>query len=178
MKSRFDVVGFKELEAALNEFRPVTARNVIKRSLRSAGEIIADEAQRRSPVDTGELKLSIGVSDKLGPRQKALWVKFADVQMFVGPTDDRRYIAHLLEFGTSGSVKGERMGARDTDSKQSRSRGRKSYRTHGGTSPQPFMRPAFDLKKEAAAMELADKLRAEIDKAKTRASKKALKSKR
>ena len=55
--------------------------------------------------------------------------------------NDKAYYARWVEFGTSDGVKGQRVGVRDTDYNQHKTRGRKSYRTHGGTPAQPFFYP-------------------------------------
>lgn len=132
--------GFADLDKALAELPKATARNVLKRTLRKAGEPIAEKARRLAPVDTGQLRDSIAVSPKI--RNKVGSAEFAAVMraggtrsearqaliaarrasgpgsfevMYVGPTALPH--AHMMEFGTST------------------------------LSAQPFMRPAWDGEK-------------------------------
>lgn len=140
--------GFQALDKALAELPKATARNVLHRTLRKAGQPIADEARRLAPVDSGLLVEQIAVStrlkNKVGNAEfsgalRAGLGKAAAVsalrqarreakgqgsfaEAYIGPARGKGLIfyAHLVEFGT---VK---------------------------MAPQPFMRPAWDAKQREA----------------------------
>ena len=136
--------GFRALDQALAELPKATARNVLHRTLRKAGQPIADEASRLAPVDSGKLAQTIAVSTRLknkvgnaeyhaamrdglgkaaavsAMRDARRSAKGSFAEMFVGPAKGVLRYAHLVEFGT---VK---------------------------MSPQPFMRPAWDAKQREA----------------------------
>jgi len=138
--------GFKALEKALAELPKSTARSVLIRTLKKAGQPIADEASSLAPVDTGKLRDRIIVSarlkNKVGSAEfsaamRAGLGKAAAVsalrqarseaagrgsfaEMYVGPARGVLNYAHLVEFGT---VK---------------------------MAPKPFMRPAWDRNKRQA----------------------------
>jgi HK97 gp10 family phage protein len=59
------VTGLKELDAALSELPKATARNVLKRSLKPAADVVDREASANAPEDTGKLEQSVIVGTKL-----------------------------------------------------------------------------------------------------------------
>jgi HK97 gp10 family phage protein len=180
MAVKVEVEGLRELDEALGQLTKATARNVLRRVLRKAGQPIADAARGKVPVDTGKLRDSIIVGTKLANTQDAGKAAFAAtmraggtrqeaqsalrgaakaakgeapfVEMFVGP--DNRPQAHLIEFGT-----GERF--------------HRSGKSVGSVSPQPYMRPAWDGEKNRALEIIKADLGDEIMKAAARAAKKA-----
>lgn len=145
---RVSVSGLRELELALAQLPKATARNVLKRTLEKAAQPTVDEAKRLVPVNTGRLRDSIvssfKVKNKVGNAEYAAAMRaglgkeaagaalrqarkaakglgsFAEI--YVGPARGKGVIpyAHIVEFG---SVK---------------------------DSPQPFMRPAWDVTKQDA----------------------------
>jgi len=135
--------GFSDLDKALGELPKSIAKGVLVRTLRKAGEPIAEAAREAVPVDRGQLKESIVVSARLkNPVGKAEFAAAMRAGMgkaaAVGAMRDARRAAgggsfaemfvgagalphaHMVEFGTS------RMAA------------------------QPFMRPAWDAKRNEA----------------------------
>ncbi len=180
MKLTVKTEGFAELDKAIGEFSKATGRNIMRRAAMAGGEVIAARAKEiaKGSKDTGELMDSIAVSTKLGGRAKGMSRKASEVEVFVGPSDDVRFRAHFIEFGTAPGKRGGRAGERSTDVKQANGVGRKVYRTHPGNKPQPFMRPAFDEKAEEAIDAVAAALRVEMAKATERARRKALRAKR
>ncbi len=161
---KVSVRGLKELDAKLAALGKRTARAASKRVLKKAGQVIADDAQSRAPVDTGNLKLSIAVYTKKpkghDPGKRAFHAAmkggatraearaalraaqgaapFAEV--FIGPLARVRY-AMWQEFGT------ENQPAR------------------------PFMRPAFDSKAKRALVIVRRDLGGEIEKTAARLAK-------
>lgn len=56
------IEGLRELERSLTQFTKSTARGVLNRALKNAAKPIADQARADAPVDSGELKASIGIN--------------------------------------------------------------------------------------------------------------------
>ena len=147
MSVSVQVTGLKDLDRALGELPKSVAKATLVRTLKKAGEPIAQAARAAAPIDDGTLRDSIVVSARLknkvgmaefGAAMKAgLGVGAARAalrdarraagggsfaEMYVGPSQGKgvlRY-AHLQEFGTS------------------------KHAAH------PFMRPAWDSEKDNA----------------------------
>lgn len=145
--------GARELDAVLKSLPTATSKAIVRRVAIKALQPTAETARRLVPVDTGELQKSIEVSTKLSKRQAkearrafALGMQgTAAINVYVGSSSP---YAHLVEFGTPPHKNGGKF------------KGSK----HPGTSPNPFMRPAWDYTKDAVFEGLADQIRAEIDK--------------
>ena len=142
------VSGLKELDLALGQLPKATAKNVLKRTLEKACAPIVDEAKQLAPVRTGALRDSIVASTKnknnvgnaeyaaamrdgLGKEAAGAALRQARhdakgegsfVEMFVGPARGKGVIryAHIVEFGSIND------------------------------SPHPYMRPAWDARKDEA----------------------------
>jgi HK97 gp10 family phage protein len=147
MSVSVQVTGLKDLDRALGELPKSVAKATLVRTLKKAGEPIAQAARASAPIDDGTLRDSIVVSARLknkvgmaefgaalraglgigaarsalrDARRAAGGGSFAE--MYVGPSLGKgvlRY-AHLQEFGTS------------------------KHAAH------PFMRPAWDSEKDNA----------------------------
>lgn len=161
MTSTVSVSGLRELEKALAQLPKAIARNVLRRTLIKAGEPMAEEARRLAPVESGKLRDSIEVSarvkNKVGGSEFAAAMRsglgkdaavaalrqarreakgqssFAEA--FIGPARGRGVIryAHLVEFGS----------------------------VHN-RPPRPFMRPAWDTRKQQALVIIRQELGKEI----------------
>ena len=147
MVTRVKVEGLKELDAALGELPKSTAKAVLRRILKKAGQPIADTAEQLAPRDDGTLAESIGVSTKLTSRQRSQHRKMfkndkASVEMFVGAGGLPQ--AHIQEFGSENIV-----------------------------TPQPFMRPAWDQHQNEALEIIKTNLGDEIIAAAKRLARKA-----
>lgn len=81
------VEGFRDLDRALKELPRATGKNVARRTLRNAGQPIADAAAAAAPVDQGHLRDSYAVSTKLNPTQRKQHRKRDPVEMFIGTND-------------------------------------------------------------------------------------------
>lgn len=90
------VEGLKELEKALAELPRATGKNVARRTLRKAGEPIAEAGARNAPRDEGHLQESYGVGTKLTRRQRRQHRRRDPIEVFVGPNDPA---AIQTEFG-------------------------------------------------------------------------------
>lgn len=108
--------GFREVQKALEELPAVMKEKVVVGATRAATKVIADEAKRNVPVDTGLLKKSIGVSKAkksdteqnhvkfyVVPKSKILFSKkvtLADGSIGKLKSKIYAYYAHMVEFGT------------------------------------------------------------------------------
>lgn len=164
MSVTVSVAGLRELDRALGYLPKATARNVLVRTLNKAAQPIVDEAKRLAPVGkTGNLSDSITASSrvknktgaaeysaamraglgKAAARSALIAARRANrgqgsfAQMFVGPARGKGVIryAHIVEFGSVD------------------------------TSPQPYMRPAWDGNKDKALEIIKAELGNEIIKA-------------
>lgn len=169
------IAGLSETDAALGELSKATARNVLRRVLKKAGQPMADRMAELAPDDPNtpapDLHTSIVVSPSLkNPVGRAEFaaVKAAGgsnaeavralrdarraaaggdyfAEIYVGP-DAKVYYAHLVEFGTAHS------------------------------SPEPYARPAFDETKKQVLDGIVNGLKPEIDKAIARVRARAAKA--
>lgn len=95
----FKIEGLAELDEALSELPKATARNVLVRVLKAQGQTIKDTGEALAPKDTGGLKASYTVSQKLSRRQKGLNKKESDVEVYIGPGPSAKAIQ--TEFGNA-----------------------------------------------------------------------------
>lgn len=166
----FSIEGLKELDAALAELGKATARNVMMRALTKSAEPVRDAAISYAPRDTGNLAESIQISAKSTARagKKA----FADAMKKGGSIGDAQAAARAANKGAKGKDTFAQVFVGPTAG------GRHGYFNEFGTekmAAQPFMRPAFHVGAPKALESLKDDLAAEIEKARARAAKKALK---
>lgn len=160
--------GFKECDAALGELNKATARHVLLRVLKRAGERIAEAARRLVPKRTGLLARSIIVSTRLA-----------------NPVGKKEYADTLAAGGTKAEAVAALRGARRA------AKGEGGFAEmyvgagqvphahmveYGSVNnrPQPYLRPAFDAEKDAALGIIARDLEGEIAKAAARAAAKGL----
>lgn len=130
--------GFKELAAALRELPQRVAKNSLRAAVGAGAAVIRTEARIRAPRDTGEM-----AKDILIKRER---------DTPGGDTFTARYSVFVLS-GKKSRLKGKK---RDVQ--------RDSYYwkfVEFGTSKmpaQPFLRPAFETKKEEAVKAIGEKL--------------------
>ena len=169
------VSGFKELGQALDEMKKTTAKGVMHRVLKKAAIPVVEAASALAPRDTGELADSIIVStrfdnkvglaeyskvmkesrghDKIGARAALIAARHAAggngsfAQAFVGPSKAKNKKDAIKRIVTEfGSVK---------------------------ESPRPYLRPAWDAKKNVVLASIKSILAAEIEKTRARAARRA-----
>ncbi|EJU13994.1 hypothetical protein LH128_05830 [Sphingomonas sp. LH128] len=120
MKMKIRIEGTEEIKRNLQQLMRATNRNIVQEALIAGAELVAEEARRLVPVDTGNLRDSIGISTETkGMNFARVQLKKGDQAVFVGPMQGKGlqhdgFYGHMIEFGT--------MHAR----------------------PQPFMAPAFE----------------------------------
>lgn len=156
------VEGLRELQYALNQLGPKIARNVLSRSVAEGARLIRDEAKIRAPVSTGPvsdghpppgtLKRSIVIKRAFSDATQAIYVvavRHGKDSRAVGKKKRNMdaYYWRFVEFG-------HRIGNAATGTLArlaSRHRGaRRGGAAIGFVQAQPFMRPAWESKKEAA----------------------------
>jgi HK97 gp10 family phage protein len=129
------VDGLKELEKKLRELGPDIARNALRAGVRAGANLIKDDAVRNAPEDTGTLKKATYIKH-IRERSNNYQQTF-----FVGVRHGKKYAKRgqdayywrFVEFGTA------KMSAK------------------------PFLRPAFERKKEAAVGAIAARIKIRID---------------
>ena len=141
-----DIKGLKELQAALNQLPREVQKRPLRAAVSAAAKVIQDEAKRRAPIDTGNLRKAIYrtrsrsgsgtgqetflVAVKKGKAEYANTARNRRLNR-VGKkyqTQGEAYYWRFLEFGTA------KMAAK------------------------PFLRPAFENKKQMAVDVLKQKL--------------------
>ena len=151
MAEAVTVEGLRELETALKDLPKAAAKAVLRRTLKTAAQPIADEFRSKVHVDEGALRDSIGVGTKLTKRQRSVHRKMfkndkASVEMFVGAGGLTQAITE--EFGTPD------------------------------VAANPALRPAWDGGKDQVLETIKTELWSEIEKAAARLARKAAKAAR
>ena len=98
MRLKVRVEGLREIEKALMQLKPATAKTVVRKALTKAAEPIAEDMRSKVRVDQGDLRDSVGVGTKLTRRQRALHKKGSPVEVFAGAGGLAQ--ATTEEFGT------------------------------------------------------------------------------
>ena len=138
MAETSNLTGFKELAAALLELPKRVAKNGLRAAVGAGAGVIRKEARVRAPKDTGEM-----AKDILIKRER---------DTSGGDTFTARYSVFVLS-GKKSRLKGQKRNVQ-----------RDSYYwrfVELGTSKmaaQPFMRPAYEGKKEEAVKVIGEKL--------------------
>lgn len=133
------LTGFKELAAALRELPQRVAKNALRAAVNAGASEIKKQVRKNAPMDTGLLKKNIfqkQIREASGPYQQtfAVGVRQGRAKNKDGSKKELPFYWRFMEFGTS------KLPAR------------------------PFLRPAFETKKEAAVKAIADKLDERIQK--------------
>ena len=155
---RFDVAGMKELTDALRQLPTDVQKKLGKGMMQAGVDPILDEARRLVPVKRGDLKRSLRSKIKIDSKVSEL-----DAHIYSGKGGAHD---HLVEFGTKPHVitaKKKKVLARAVTGVTSRVWsvfGRTVH--HPGARPQPFMRPAFDRKKNEALKNMTEHLRSNL----------------
>ncbi|WP_112312253.1 HK97-gp10 family putative phage morphogenesis protein [Pseudogemmobacter bohemicus] len=154
MTTKFEMDGWEDLNKALEGLEKLsTQKAALRKALAKAAQPMADDARSRAPKGpTGNLQNSITVSGKLNKSQtraaKGDKVKH-EVNLYVGPSWPKGAHAHLVEFGTAPH----------------KNKGKFAGSDHPGTSPKPFMRPAFEAGTNKLLIDLGEEMWIEINKA-------------
>jgi len=135
-------VDSKELVQALNRLERLTKKRVATKVIRRAGAPIRADAKQRVPVRTGDLKRSIKTYVKVNQRTA------------YGRVESRLPYAHLVELGTKPHYQKRKL----------KHEKKKRAVKHPGAKAKPFLRPAFDSKKDEAVGNARQTLAEEIRK--------------
>ena len=133
------VAGLRELQDKLRTLAPNIARNGLRAAVSSGAALIRNEARLKAPKDTGEMARDIQIK-----RER-------------DSTDFRALYSVFVRSGKKSRLSGK-----------GRNVGKDSYYwrfVEFGTckmAAKPFMRPAFEAKKEEAVLAIRDKLAARI----------------
>lgn len=131
--------GFKELAAAMRELPERVAKNALRSAVGAGAAEIRKEAKLHAPVDTGRLKASIyqkQIREASGQYKQVFFVGARNgPKRKKGGKKDYSQSAWYWRFAEFGTAK---MAAR------------------------PFLRPAFESKREAAVTAIGQKLDARI----------------
>lgn len=142
--------GLKQLDKALGELPKSTAKRVLQKVLKDAGEPLAQTARAKAPRDRGYLIESVDVGTKLTRRQASLHKSKSK--------DDRAYAETFV-------------GTKDPAGVQ----------TEFGNEHQaaePWLRPAWDAKKDATLEQISNALWGEIERAAQRVARKSARRRR
>lgn len=169
------VTGLAELQKALDQFPAAVERNIMRGALRAGASVIAEEARRLVPVNTGQLRESIRVSVRVSngriiasvkaggrykvySRSKAIkGAAYRTAKPGGGFEYHAPFYAHFVEFGTASHAIAAKTG------KGLFVNGQMIHSVnHPGARPKPFMRPAFHSKAQAAVEAMADYMRERI----------------
>lgn len=163
--------GLKELLKSLEELPERIEKKVVSAAVRSATNVIMQEAKRRAPrgQSTGKrTPLKEGFTIRKNTKAPK------GVTEFYTGVKTRKHgganHAHLVEFGTSAHIIGVRPNKRFKSLRKGRTEpagalGHKSLAfwigkiaKHPGATARPYMRPAFDAKHKAAIEKMKERL--------------------
>lgn len=147
------VKGVDELLKALKQFPQNIQKNVLKGAVRAGAASLVKEAKANVPVDTGNLKESIGI---VAVKSK----KPQYIQFKVTTRKGDGWYAHMVEFGTLGKRE-EPLSPGTRRSPKAIEMAKKGF----GISPaKAFMRPAYENKGEETITVAKEYLEKRIDK--------------
>ena len=166
---KVQVLGLKELEAALRVFPVKFEKAVMRGAVRAGGNVFLKRAKSNVPVYSGDLQRSLRVSTSAKKGIATAKVTAGGARKKGGKSV---YYAHMVEFGTGAFYTGTggKSKKRPYVIKPKNKKGltivedvRKSV-MHPGIKPQPFMRPAFDGGTTEAIQAMADYIKMRITK--------------
>lgn len=149
MKTTFKTHGFREMDAALGEFSTATAKNILRRTGLEALEPVVQAMAAKAPKEDGDLQDAIAVGTKRAKRSRKHFREASTVEVYAGVS--------IVGGGMPPQAIQQEFGNEN----------------HG---PQPYVRPAWDAEKMPALDRVRDGLAVQIDKATSRAQRKALRA--
>lgn len=163
------VTGLRDLQANLTQFKKSTARAVLERALKKAARPVEATAEQMAPVDTGQLKASIGTRVIRTNAGKSAYAATMRAGGSKGDAAAAARAANRADAGRSASAK-VRVEATAPH----------AHFAEFGTSKQsahPFMGPALLSNRGAIITGIKTELGAEIRKTAARLAKRKAKSK-
>lgn len=171
MSKEFPVTGLKELDAYLSALPKNMQTGAYRAGLTAAAAVIRDEARMRAPKRTGAFSKSI----RSGSARKNADGTFS---ITVGPRGKRGFLGVFHEYGVrphyiARTGKGEgRVAIRNAKDGKGTIKGGamkigdefvSGIILHPGFAPQPFLRPALDIKADEAVQAFAARIREYIE---------------
>lgn len=151
------IEGLKELNAKLKSLATKEANRITRRGIAKMAQVIRKEMRQRAPKDTGFLRKNLAYKIKRESR--------GGYSATVGPKPLAFY-ARFLEFGSAEHI----IPNLNSRSRKPIAIGNRVFSSvdHPGTSPRPFLRPAFEAKKREAVDECGKVMWKLIEEALTR----------
>lgn len=146
------IFGLAKLDKKLKRLPPAVSTEIRAAMEDSANEIVA-LARKLVPVDSGDLKASIGWTWGAPPRGALTLGKVVASQLgkqltlTVYAGDDKAFYARFVEFGTHASE--ARASRRNANYKRTVVM-TKEYKAHAATPAQPFFFPAYRANRKSA----------------------------
>lgn len=145
MSDDIRINGLAELQGFLNQLSTKLERNVMRGALRKGAAVMRDEARQNISGHKKSGKLAKGIQSSSNAKRDTVYA-------YVKTKGQHGYIGRFLEYGVRPhSLK---KGAKKKSGKY-----QGEGRTHPGISPKPFMRPAFDSKKEDAVIAVGNEIK-------------------
>lgn len=152
MKVDFKIPGASQLADALKAL-PSGQGRISQEAVLAGARVVAAEARRLVPIDTGELRKSIKATRRKTSNENRK-AAHASVTGKEGP------LAHLIEFGTAAhmikAVRKKALASTAAGGLYGQVFGR--VVRHPGARAKPFLRPAFDTKAGEAVARLGESL--------------------
>jgi len=145
--------GFEHIQKLLRQLPPILQKGALRKGIRAGAKIIAEEARRRVPVDTGALRKSIKVRAATRLRKKTA----VGVRVVAGEGDYKgdTFYGSFIEYGY-WKQETYRLGSRIYSMK--RGKGKSTW-----VPPDPFMRGALESKAKNAVIVCAWAVRALVE---------------
>lgn len=150
IKFSIEAKGLKELQKELKRLPEELSASFVKSAMLKAVEPVLQEARRRAPVDSGRLQLMQAKSAKIMPRAGKILIRVGT--KFLG----KRQITKSLEKKAAGKSKGTVL----------THNAYYDFMVEYGTrfqKAQPYLRPAFDGKKEEFVAVFREQVRVKLD---------------
>lgn len=148
-----ELVGKKQIAKKLKALSGKAAGSIARRSGSAGARVIRNEARRQVPEDSGNLKKAINVRVKQF-RNKSGFHFYIAVDRGGKAKYDGWY-AHFIEYGVQPhEIKPSKKAIKLNVSGDVL----RAYANHPGIPAQPFMRPAFDSKRNEAVKVIGSKL--------------------
>ena len=171
MRVTMKIAGARELDAALAEFKKAAARAILQRTLLKAADPVLETAKALAPVEKGVLRSGIK-KDTRKPKGHASKAAFAEA-MAAGATRSGAAAAQRAFNRENGQTFAEVfVGVED--------RIAQAWPQEIGTvnhAPHPYLRPALEQRADEAQQIIEAELSGEIERARQRAARRALKRK-
>lgn len=159
------VFGDKQLQKDLNAIGIKAGKKVVRSALRKEAKVVSNNASAKAPVDTGDLRDSIKVRASTNKRRGQFGVEVAPgtrAELGIDPKDEYYYPA-ANEFGRNAGTGRRAVMQRTRRKARQKLAGKRT--TNKIVPARPFLRPAFDERKDVALKNIMASITAEVTKA-------------